>query len=83
MMDIDQLKTFLDAKFRLPVVEGEDKVCSLEEAIRKHVERGMSISFAGRGGALFNQLVREFWGKNPEFTIINNGITATVLALIH
>jgi acyl CoA:acetate/3-ketoacid CoA transferase alpha subunit len=43
----------------------------------------MSIGFAGRGGALFNQLVREFWDKNPEFTIINNGITATVLSLIH
>jgi len=82
-MDIDQLKTLLDLRFRLPVVEGEDKVCPLDEAIREHVRKGMSISFAGRGGALFNQLVREFWDKNPEFTIINNGITATVLALIH
>jgi acyl CoA:acetate/3-ketoacid CoA transferase alpha subunit len=74
---------FLDADFRLPVVEGEDKVCSLEEAVRKHVRKGMSISFAGRGGALFNQLVREFWDRDPGFIIINNGITATVLALIH
>jgi acyl CoA:acetate/3-ketoacid CoA transferase alpha subunit/acyl CoA:acetate/3-ketoacid CoA transferase beta subunit len=82
IMDIDQLKTFLDSKFRLPVVEGEDKMCSLGEAIRKHVKKGMSIGFAGRGGALFNQLVREFWDKDPQFTIINNGITASVLALI-
>jgi acyl CoA:acetate/3-ketoacid CoA transferase alpha subunit len=83
MIETEGIKAFLDAKFRLPVVEGEDKVCPLDEAIRKHVKRGMSISFAGRGGALFNQLVREFWDKNPEFIIINNGITATVLALIH
>jgi acyl CoA:acetate/3-ketoacid CoA transferase alpha subunit len=82
-METEELKAFLDSKFRLPVVEGEDKVCSLDEAIKTHVKRGMSISFAGRGGALFNQLVREFWDKNPEFTIINNGITATVLSLIH
>ncbi len=82
-METEELKAFIDSKFRLPVVEGEDKVCSLDEAIRKHVKKGMSIGFAGRGGALFEQLVREFWGKNPEFTIINNGITATVLALIH
>jgi acyl CoA:acetate/3-ketoacid CoA transferase alpha subunit/acyl CoA:acetate/3-ketoacid CoA transferase beta subunit len=82
-MEIEELKAFLDSKFRLPVVEGEDKVCPLDEAIRKHVKKGMSIGFAGRGGALFNQLVREFWDKNPGFTIINNGITATVLALIH
>jgi acyl CoA:acetate/3-ketoacid CoA transferase alpha subunit len=82
-METEELKAFLDLKFRLPVVEGEDKVCSLDEAIRRHVKRGMSIHFAGRGGALFNQLVREFWDKNPEFIIINNGITATVLSLIH
>jgi acyl CoA:acetate/3-ketoacid CoA transferase alpha subunit/acyl CoA:acetate/3-ketoacid CoA transferase beta subunit len=82
-METEELKAFINAKFRLPVVEGEDKVCSLEEAIRKHVEKGMSISFAGRGGALINQLIREFWDKDPEFTIINNGITATVLSLIH
>ena len=82
-METEELKAFIDSKFRLPVVEGEDKVCSLDEAVRAHVKKGMSIGFAGRGGALFNQLVREFWDKNPEFTIINNGITATVLSLIH
>ena len=83
MIGTEEIQAFLDARFRLPVIEGEDKVCSLEEAIRRHVKKGMSISFAGRGGALFNQLVREFWDKDPGFMIINNGITATVLALIH
>jgi len=82
-MKTDEVRAFIDSKFRLPVVEGEDKRCPLGEAIRTHVKKGMSIAFAGRGGALFNQLVREFWDKNPEFTIINNGITATVLSLIH
>ncbi len=82
-METKELKAFLDSKFRLPVVEGEDKVCPLDEAIRRHVKKGMSIGFAGRGGALFNQLVREFWGKDPGFTIINNGISATALSLIH
>ena len=82
-METEELKAFLNSRFRLPIVEGEDKTCSLDEAIKKHVKRGMSISFAGRGGALINQLVKEFWGKNPGFVIINNGITATVLALIH
>ena len=82
-MEPHELKAFIDSKFQLPVIEGEDKVCSLDEAIRGHVKRGMSIHFAGRGGALFYQLVREFWDKNPEFIIINNGIAATVLALIH
>lgn len=82
-MKTEELKAYIDSKFQLPVVEGEDKVCSLDEAIRRHVEKGMSIHFAGRCGALFYQLVREFWGKNPGFTIINNGIAATMLSLIH
>ncbi len=82
-METDQLKAFLDSRFRVPVIEGEDKVCSLDEAVGRHVKKGMSISFGGRGGALFYQLVREFWGKDPQFTIINNGISATMISLIH
>jgi len=82
MTDTNEIRAFLDQRFRLPVVQGEDKVCSLEDAVRRHVKKGMSISFAGRGGALVNQVIREFWGKNPEFTIINTGISATALALI-
>jgi len=81
-MDAQELRAFIDSKFQVPVVEGEDKLCPLDEAIRRHVKKGMSIHFAGRGGALFYQLVREFWGKKPDFTIINNSVTATILSLI-
>ncbi|MBM3143010.1 MAG: glutaconate CoA-transferase [Chloroflexi bacterium] len=81
-MEVEALRAFIDSKFQVPVVEGEDKLCSLEQAIRRHVKKGMAIHFAGRGGALFYQLVREFWGKNPDFTLISNGVSVTVLALI-
>jgi acyl CoA:acetate/3-ketoacid CoA transferase alpha subunit len=80
-MNIEELNAFIDSKFKVPVLEGEDKLCPLDEAIRRHVKKGMSIHFAGRGGALFYQLVREFWGKDPGFTIINN-IAATVISLL-
>ncbi len=80
-MDTPELRAFIDSKFKVPVVEGEDKLCPLDEAIRRHVKKGMSIHFAGRGGALFYQLVREFWGKDPDFTIINN-VAATVVSLL-
>ena len=33
-MKTEELQAFIDSKFQLPVVEGEDKVCSLDEAIR-------------------------------------------------
>jgi 3-dehydroquinate dehydratase len=43
MMNTDELRAFIDSKFRLPVVEGEDKICALDEAIRAHVKKEMSI----------------------------------------
>lgn len=82
MIEPKELKTLIDSRFQVPVVEGEDKVCSLEEAIKRHVKRGMVIHFAGRGGAIFYQLVREFWEKDPGFTLISNSVTATLIALI-
>ena len=81
-MNAKELQAFIDAKFQVPAVEGEDKLCPLSEAIRKHVKKGMTIHFAGRGGALFYQLIREFWGKKPDFTLVSTGVAATVLALI-
>lgn len=79
------LKAFINSKFQVPVVEGENKVCTLKQAIKRHVQKGMTIHFAGstgRGGAIFYQLVREFWGKNPEFTLVSNSVTATLVTLI-
>ena len=80
-MNVQELNTIIDSKFRLPIVEGEDKLCTVEQAIRNNVKKGMSIHFAGRGGVLFYQLVREFWGKDPQFTVINN-LAATVISLL-
>jgi acyl CoA:acetate/3-ketoacid CoA transferase alpha subunit len=81
-MDTKELGDFIDSKFQIPVVEGEDKLCPLDEAIRRHVKKGMTINFAGRGGALLYQLIREFWGKKPDFTLVSTGVGGTVLALI-
>ncbi|HIE17718.1 MAG TPA: hypothetical protein EYP71_05935, partial [Dehalococcoidia bacterium] len=82
MIGTKDLKLFIDSKFQIPVVEGEDKVCTLEQAIKKHVQKGMTVHFAGRGGAIFYQLVREFWGRNPGFTLVSNSVTATLVTLI-
>ncbi len=82
-MDIDQLRDFINSKFKVPAVEGQDKVCSVKEAVMRHVRNGMAIHFAGTSGVLGYQLIREFWGKNPNFTLINQGVTGSLLALIH
>jgi len=79
----EELRSFIESKFRVPVVEGQDKVCSVEEAVRRHVTEGMAIHFGGTAGVLGYQLIREFWGKSPDFTLINQGVTGSLLALIH
>ena len=78
----DELKAFIDSKFHIAPIEGEDKVCPMAEAIRKHVHAGSSIHIANKGGALFFQLVREFWGKRPDFTLISPSTSSYLLALI-
>lgn len=78
----DELKAFIDSKFHIPAIEGEDKTCSLADAVRNHINPGMGIHIANKCGALFFQLVREFWDKKPEFTVISPSISAHLLALI-
>ena len=60
------LRNLIESKFRVPVNEGEDKTCTLQEAVRKHVSKGMAINLSTYG-ALTYQLMREFWGKDPGF----------------
>jgi len=44
----EELRNFIDSKFQVPVVEGENKVCSLEEAIKRNVREGMVVHLASQ-----------------------------------
>ena len=77
----EELRKQIESKFRVPLVEGEDKTCTLEEAIRRNVKPGMAINIS-TGGALIYQLMREFWGKRPNFTFITPALGSHLLALI-
>ena len=46
MIETEEIQAFLDTRFNLSAIEAEDKLCSLHEAMRRHVKKGMSISFA-------------------------------------
>ncbi len=78
----DELKAFIDSKFHIAPVEGEDKTCKPADAIRKHVHAGSSIHIANKCGALSYQLIREFWGKKPDFTLISPYLSSYLLALL-
>ena len=60
----------LKSTFALRENEGQDKVMSLEQAIRRFVEPGMGVQFHKEANAALMELTRRFWGTQPRFTFI-------------
>lgn len=61
------------------------KVMTLEAAIERHVQPGMTLHFAyseGRPMAISNALVRVFAGKDPGFTIVSAGLVSNQASLV-
>lgn len=66
-------------------VEGLSKVTTLEEAVRRNVKPGMTLHFSAThssAGAAVYEIIRQFWDKNPQFTVIG-GLSGTRLNLVH
>jgi len=71
-------------RLAVPVVEGPDKVLPLAEAIRRFIAPGQTIyvgSAHGRPNALVRELVRQWWGKRPEWTLALTGLGSPWTAL--
>jgi acyl CoA:acetate/3-ketoacid CoA transferase alpha subunit/acyl CoA:acetate/3-ketoacid CoA transferase beta subunit len=68
-------------------MQGEQgKILSLGEAVRRYVKPGMKVHLAaGIGGpsAAICEIIRQFWRKNPEFTLIQSTVTGHALNLVH
>lgn len=70
----------------VPLDEGPDKVTTLEEAVRRHVRPGATLyvgSAHGRANPLIRELVRQWWGRAPAFTLATVGLGSPWTALIH
>lgn len=66
--------------------DGEDKLCSLNDAVTRLVKSGMTIHMAaGIGGpsAAIVELIRQFKGKDPDFTLVLSTLTGHGLNLVH
>ena len=64
----------------------QGKVLSLREAVQRYVHPGMKLHLAaGIGGpsAAICEIIRQFWRKNPEFTLIQSTVTGHALNLVH
>ncbi len=64
------LDAILESTFALRENEGQNKVMSLEEAIRRFVEPGMEVQFHKEANAALMELTRRFWGTRPGLTFI-------------
>ncbi len=72
-------------RLAVPPVEGPDKVTTLERAVRDAVAPGQTLYFGaahGRPNALVRELVRQWWGREPRWTIASTGLGSPWTALV-
>ena len=70
----------------VPPHEGPDKVTTLAEAVGRHVRAGDTLYLGaahGRANPLIRELVRQWWGRRPNFTVATVGLGSPWTALIH
>lgn len=73
-------------RLEIPLNEGEEKVASLDEAVRRLVRPGMLLYLGtahARPNALVREVVRQWWGKKPDFTIATVGLGSPWTTLIY
>jgi acyl CoA:acetate/3-ketoacid CoA transferase alpha subunit len=64
----------------------QGKLLSLREAVQRYVKPGMQVHLAaGIGGpsAAICEIIRQYWGKHPEFTLIQSTVTGVAINLVH
>ncbi len=77
-----KIRRIIEEKLSIPVVEGEDKRCTPKEAIERHIDKHMTLSLTAGVGTLAYQLVRSFWDKAPEFTVITPSLNLHLVAIV-
>ena len=73
-------------RLEVPPHEGPDKVTTLAEAVGRHVRAGDTLYLGaahGRANPLIRELVRQWWGRRPNFTLATVGLGSPWTALIH
>jgi acyl CoA:acetate/3-ketoacid CoA transferase beta subunit/acyl CoA:acetate/3-ketoacid CoA transferase alpha subunit len=72
--------------FEISTHEHSGKCLRLSEAVRQYVQPGMALHLAagvGGPGAAIREIIRQFYGKNPGFTLIQGTITGHALNILH
>ena len=69
--------------FELKENEGEDKVTDLAEAIRRSVKPEMALQVQWQAGAAISEILRQFAGTQPGFTLIASIFSGHLTSLVH
>ena len=82
-----EFQDILNSEFALREVEGRSKLCSLEDAVSRQVKPGMSLHFPWNNirvpSAAVHEIVRQFWGKRADFTIVAIAINYPLAVPVH
>lgn len=73
-------------RWAIPPDDGPDKVCDLKEAVGKYVKPRMwlhIVHFHYRPTAAINEIVRQFWGKDPRFILSTIGVRDNLVIFLH
>lgn len=73
-------------RLAIPLDEGPDKATTLADAIGQHVPAGATVYLGaahGRPNPAVRELVRQWWGQAPGFTLATVGLGSPWTALIH
>jgi acyl CoA:acetate/3-ketoacid CoA transferase beta subunit/acyl CoA:acetate/3-ketoacid CoA transferase alpha subunit len=77
-----RFNSLLETIFRLEEREGPDKVIDLRDSIRRYIKPKMKLHLSSSyyyPNAIINEIIRQFWGKKPDFTLITKGINLNTI----
>ncbi len=81
----DEYRELIERRLAVPASEGPDKVTTLETAVRRLLRPRQTIylgSAHGRPNALVREVIRQWWGKTPEWTLALTGIGSPWTAFV-
>ncbi|MCK4828392.1 glutaconate CoA-transferase, partial [bacterium] len=74
--------SLLETIFGLEEREGPDKVIDLRESISRYIKPKMKLHLSSSyyyPNAIINEIIRQFWGKRSDFTLISKGINLNTI----
>lgn len=78
-----QWQDFFDKTFSLDEQEGANKVVCLSDAVKHNIRPGMTMYIGERANAFTAELIRQYYGTQPHFTLVMLVVIEQALNLIH